>query len=226
MNDTGDKKERGTYQCASCSSVLFSASDKMETKSGTTTFEKPVDIARLQFKKEPDARGEREMRCAECKSNIGHVLSNGTYRVYPASLSFKPVGRIEILEEPEDRIIEKRHGELKMTPGIAGSREGTASQGSAMPQGRLAQLLGAGVFGVVIGAAGALLILQSAYAPQDLSFTALPAATSTEETSAPTDASETQSSTPSPETDTDAIVPSDEPVVPPIEVSTSSGAAR
>lgn len=226
MKENDLKTERGTHHCATCNAALFDAMDRVAMKSGPPLFRKPIDEARLQFKKDPDERGEREMRCAACKKAIGHLMQNGTYRAQGAALTFSTGARIEILEQPEDRIIEKRPGELKSTPGIAGRPESTALQGSAMPRGRLAQLLGAGVLGIAIGAAGALLILQAAYAPQDLSFTALPAATSTEETSAPTDVSETQSSTPSPETDTDAIVPSDEPVVPPIEVSTSSGAAR
>src|SRR3989338_6224189 len=104
MSDNNKKKEYGTYQCASCSTVLFNVSDMTGSKLGPTIFGKPIDEARLQFKKEPDARGELEMRCGTCKRTIGHLLPNGSYRAALAALSLKPSERIEIFEEVKEKI--------------------------------------------------------------------------------------------------------------------------
>lgn len=195
----GDMTENGSYSCAKCATELFRASEKSATASDAITFERPIDPSRLQFKKQPDASGQREMRCVQCKSMIGRFLSSGVYRVDKTAINFK-----------RDTPTQAQALEV--------SKGDTSSARSPFPTlepsgGSRAQLIGGVIVGIVLGAAGALLICKSSCGAPDASYTVPPinVASSTEETSA------------SPTAPTESATP-DEPEsgVPPIEVSTSS----
>lgn len=170
-NDTPRKKllfdpneDRSVYSCLGCNAGLFHASEKGETGVDFFIFNKPIDVSRLQFKKGADGGGEREMRCAICKRTIGRLLPSGRYRADAAVLNYAKAGAGERSADSP--------------PGAP------VSVAASLPQSNMRiQLIGAGIVGMVIGAAGALLIYNAIGTPQqNLSFTA-PTATTTEEIS-------------------------------------------
>src|SRR3989344_313919 len=167
-----NKDEHGTYCCAACGTALFRSGDKVDKETGWPTFTRPIDEASLQCKKEADQSGERERRCAECKSHIGRLLRSGKYRVYSAALNFTPSNRIEIFEDVKDKVEEVQDA-VDKAQNKEDQRQPPYSIAAALASTySFAQLLGGGVLGLVVGAAGAFLICQATCgAPQNLSFT-------------------------------------------------------
>ena len=67
------EKRVGTYDCASCGTVLFDSSGKYDSGSGWPSFWKTKDVNRVAYKREWDGRVE-----CSCRSCGGHL---GTYIV-------------------------------------------------------------------------------------------------------------------------------------------------
>ena len=199
-----NKDEHGTYSCAACGTALFRSGDKVDKETGWPTFTRPIDEASLQCKKEADQSGEREMRCAECKSHIGRLLRSGKYRVYSAALNFTPSNRIEIFEDVKDKVEKVQDAvdqpQNKDDPfDSAQGRQPYSLSPALSSTYSFAQLLGGGVFGLVVGAAGAFLICEaSCGAPQNLSFTSS-ATTTTSVISATSSAPTSSDREPTPE---------------------------
>lgn len=234
-----NRDDHGTYCCAACGTALFRSGDKCDKESGWPTFSKPIDEATLQFKKEPDQGGEREMRCALCKSHIGRLLPSGKYRVYSAALNFTPSNRMEIFEDVKDKVEEVQDAlpeegddEDRGNPFDSARGKQPYSLAAAFSSTySFAQLLGGGALGLALGVAGALLICQTTCgAPQNLSFTSS-TATSTSVISATSSDPTSGEGEPEPEelpaptaSQVNEVVPA--PAIIPPSTSTPTGAAR
>ncbi len=175
------KKKHGTYSCATISTARFRSTDRSDSDSDSLIFTKPIDAARLQFKKDADGRGEREMRCKECKSNIGSFLPNDRYRANSAALAFKPSNRVEILEDIEDRVETPKDQVDAQNQSADGQSNASATlPTTAASASDLRTMLSGGVAGILIGAVGAFLICHATCAaPQTPILPALTIASST-----------------------------------------------
>ncbi len=175
------KKEHGTYSCATCNTALLQSSDRSDSNNASLIFTKPIDTARLQFKKNADGKGEREMRCKECKSTIGRLLDNGQYRAYSATLTFKLSDRVEIFEDITDKVemlkekVDAKNQNLSEQSNMSATLSSLAASASD-----LKTFLSGGVAGILIGAVGAFLVCRTTCAaPQTPLLPALIVATST-----------------------------------------------
>ena len=66
------EKRVGTYDCASCGTVLFDSSGKYDSGSGWPSFWKTKDVDRVAYKREWD--GRVECSCGSCGGHLGAYI--------------------------------------------------------------------------------------------------------------------------------------------------------
>lgn len=101
-------KEKGTYKCAGCGADLFTDDMKFDSECGWPSFDK--EIAGGKILKTVDNSGgmsRTEITCAKCGGHLGHIFDDGPtatgqrYCVNSASLSFEPVSKTAVTNEPK-----------------------------------------------------------------------------------------------------------------------------
>lgn len=73
-----DHKGKGVYHCAGCGAELFDSEDKFDSGSGWPSFDRPMDLGRVETRVD-DSFGMRriEVLCANCGGHLGHVFPDG-----------------------------------------------------------------------------------------------------------------------------------------------------
>ena len=73
-----DTKEDGTYTCAACGNVLFSADTKFDSGTGWPSFFEPADNDAIETRPDNSLMMRRtEVLCARCGSHLGHLFEDG-----------------------------------------------------------------------------------------------------------------------------------------------------
>jgi peptide-methionine (R)-S-oxide reductase len=68
----------GTYACGACRAPLFSSSAKFESGSGWPSFFAPERESAVELVEDRShGMARTEVRCAACKSHLGHVFDDG-----------------------------------------------------------------------------------------------------------------------------------------------------
>ena len=73
-----ESRGEGIYYCAACDLPLFKSGVKFESGTGWPSFNEPVTLDNLIFKKDSSLGMTRtEVLCARCDSHLGHVFDDG-----------------------------------------------------------------------------------------------------------------------------------------------------
>lgn len=72
-----DIKEKGMFQCAGCGANLFSSNAKFDSGTGWPSFEEALPGAVSFHKDDSFGIHRTEVRCAKCRSHLGHVFDDG-----------------------------------------------------------------------------------------------------------------------------------------------------
>ena len=73
-----DNKAEGTYVCAACRAELFGSATKYESGSGWPSFWQPLSEDAVELLEDRTHGMIRvEVRCARCRSHLGHVFDDG-----------------------------------------------------------------------------------------------------------------------------------------------------
>lgn len=71
-------KESGEYACAACGAPLFASSTKYDSGTGWPSFYAPIADQAVETTSDQSYGMRRtEVRCAACKSHLGHVFEDG-----------------------------------------------------------------------------------------------------------------------------------------------------
>eukprot|EP00978_Attheya_sp_CCMP212_P040177 scaffold216547_cov51-Attheya_sp.AAC.2 len=73
------KKMDGSYNCASCGTVLFDSKGKYDSGTGWPSYWKTAGEDRVALRRELD--GRMECICKTCSGHLGHVFPDGPKRV-------------------------------------------------------------------------------------------------------------------------------------------------
>ena len=89
--------EKGVYKCAGCGKPLFSSEEKFDSGSGWPSFDKPINDANVEEKRDISHGMIRtEVLCSNCGGHLGHVFNDGPkttgcrYCINSISLDFEP----------------------------------------------------------------------------------------------------------------------------------------
>lgn len=75
-----DTKTVGVYRCRACDTELFRSQTKFESNCGWPSFYAPLAEDRVEYITDLSLGMQRtEVRCASCKSHLGHVFSGEGY---------------------------------------------------------------------------------------------------------------------------------------------------
>lgn len=75
-----DTKTVGVYRCRACNAELFRSATKFESNCGWPSFYAPLAEERVEYITDLSLGMQRtEVRCAACKSHLGHVFSGEGY---------------------------------------------------------------------------------------------------------------------------------------------------
>lgn len=189
-----DNEKDGIYRCVACGNALFSSREKFDAGTGWPSFHKPMNEKDLEYEQNPDINGRMRIRCKKCHSNIGHIIDDkgGYYRVNSIALKFEEHDRLAMLENVKGKLEDVQKQVEKQDDGAAqGGERASAFESVLSNVSGIAQLLGGGLIGVVVGAAAAFLYCQATCAAPSV-------ATSTQATtSAPVATSSTPATLPS-----------------------------
>jgi len=68
---------KGTYACVACGSKLFSSDTKFDSGTGWPSFDQALPGAVAYVHDNAYGMDRNEVVCANCKSHLGHVFSDG-----------------------------------------------------------------------------------------------------------------------------------------------------
>lgn len=73
-----DSKEKGTYRCAACGSVLFTSDAKYDSGCGWPSFMQPADAENVRTQTDTSHGMVRtEVLCNVCDAHLGHLFDDG-----------------------------------------------------------------------------------------------------------------------------------------------------
>jgi peptide-methionine (R)-S-oxide reductase len=90
------EKRDGTFKCAGCGKVLFTADTKFESGTGWPSFWRPLENAVETTTDRSLFMTRTEVHCAECGGHLGHVFPDGPaptglrYCMNGLALDFEP----------------------------------------------------------------------------------------------------------------------------------------
>lgn len=77
-----DTKTEGVYRCRACDAELFRSIEKFESHCGWPSFFAPLAEDRVEYLEDSSLGMRRvEVRCAQCRSHLGHVFEGEGYDV-------------------------------------------------------------------------------------------------------------------------------------------------
>ena len=102
-------KDEGEFRCAACGEPLFESDDKYDSGSGWPSFTRPMDPAKVdELQDASHGMTRTEVRCARCKSHLGHVFPDGPgpegqrYCINSASLAFAESDAPEVARSDDE----------------------------------------------------------------------------------------------------------------------------
>jgi peptide-methionine (R)-S-oxide reductase len=77
-NEYASNHQPGIYVCAACGNELFDSKTKFESGTGWPSFYAPLAQDKIALAADNTAGlARREVRCARCRSHLGHVFNDG-----------------------------------------------------------------------------------------------------------------------------------------------------
>lgn len=72
-----NEKSRGVFKCAGCGANIFSSDAKFDSGTGWPSFEDALPGAVSLHEDDSFGMYRTEVRCAKCRSHLGHVFDDG-----------------------------------------------------------------------------------------------------------------------------------------------------